>query len=148
MEIDFWKLATILVAGFIALVSWSQYSVNKEKFKLDLFAKRFQVFAATRKFLSVVLQKDNIIIEDIFEYRANTAEAEFLFDSDITDYLKKIDKMALSFYTLHETMKPLPVGEERSEKAGAISECSKWLTDQLPELKPKFSPYMKFKTWK
>lgn len=148
MEIDFWKLVTILVAGSVAWVSWSQYSVNKEKFKLDLFEKRFQVFVATRKLLFVVLQKANIMIEGLFEYRANTAEAAFLFDSDITDYLKKIDEMALSLHTLHETMKPLPVGEERSEKAKAISDHLRWLTDQLPELKPKFSPYMKFKTWK
>lgn len=148
MNIDFWKLVTILIAGFVAWVSWSQHSVSKEKFKLDLFEKRFLVFAATRKFLSIILQKANITLEDLFEYRANTAEAAFLFDSDITDYLKEIDNKALSLHTLREIMGPLRVGEERSEKAKAISEHLTWLTDQLPELKPTFSPYMKFKTWK
>lgn len=145
---DFWKLVTILIAGFVAWVSWSQHAVNKEKFKLDLFEMRFKVFAAVRKFLSVVLQKGNIALDDLFEYRANTAEATFLFEEDITDYLKEIDKKGLALMTLHETMAPLPVGDERSKKAEEISEHLGWLTDQLPELKPKFSPYMKFKTWK
>jgi len=148
MDMDFWKLVTVLVAAFATWISWSQYSINKEKFKLDLFQKRFLVFAATRKFLSVILRDANLKIEDLFEYRADTAEATFLFEQDITDYLKEIDEKSLSLWELHETIRPLPIGAERSQKAHEISEHLKWLNDQLPMLKPVFNPYMKFKTWK
>ncbi len=148
MDSDFWKIATVVIAGIVAWISWSQYSVSKEKFKLDLFEKRFQVFAATRKLLTIVMQRANIEIDDLFEFRANTGEAAFLFDTDITTYLSKIDKKVIRLHTLKEEMKSLPVGEKRSEKAEQISECLKWLGDQLPELKHQFGPYMKFKVWK
>ena len=54
--LDYWKLFTVLVAIFVACVSFQQYRINREKFKLDLFEKRFAVFAATRKLLSIVLR--------------------------------------------------------------------------------------------
>ncbi len=148
MDIDFWKIATVIIAGIVAWISWSQYSVSKEKFKLDLFEKRFQVFAATRKLLTVVMQRATIEIDDLFEFRANTGEATFLFNTDITTYLSEIDKNVIRLRTLKEQMKPLPVGEKRTEKNEQISECLKWLGDQLPELKYQFEPYMKFKVWK
>lgn len=145
--IDFWKLVTLVVATFATYVAYSQYVLGREKFKLDLFEKRFAVFAATRRLLTHVLHQANVSLEQFFEYRAGVAEATFLFDDDITDYLKSIDERALRLRTVLETMKPLPVGEARTKAAGEVSETTQWLLDQLPELKVRFSPYLKFRTW-
>ncbi|MBI4190997.1 MAG: hypothetical protein HY525_10725 [Betaproteobacteria bacterium] len=49
-EMDFWKLLTLLVAVFATYVAYRQYALGRERFKLDLFEKRFAVFAATRRF--------------------------------------------------------------------------------------------------
>ena len=48
-EMDFWKLLTILIAIFLPYVAYRQYRLDREKFKLDLFEKRFAVFVATRR---------------------------------------------------------------------------------------------------
>jgi hypothetical protein len=146
-EVDFWKLLTLLVAAFATYVAYRQYALGRERFKLDLFEKRFAVFAATRRLLSHVLHDADVSLEQLFEYRAGVAEATFLFDSDITDYLKSIDEKALRLRTIMETMKALPVGEARTKAAGEVSEATQWLTEQLPELKNRFSPYLKFRTW-
>lgn len=146
-EIDFWKLMTILLAAFVAWVAYQQYSLGREKFKLDLFEKRFAVFAATRQLLILILRDANISLEQFFEFRASVEEASFLFDSDITAYLDSIGEKALRLRTLTEMMKPLPVGVQRSDPQ-EIVEMLKWLTDQLPELKVRFGPYLKFRAWK
>ena len=146
-ELDFWKLVTVLVAVFAAYVAYRQYTLGREKFKLDLFDKRFSVFAATRRFLTHVLQQANVSMEQLFEYRAGVAEATFLFDDGIVDYLTSIDERALRLWTSMETMKPLPVGEARAKAANEVSEALQWLTDQLPELKIRFGPYLRFRTW-
>lgn len=148
MDLDFWKLVTILVAGFAAYVAYQQFRLGREKFKLDLFEKRFSVFAGTRRLLSQVLTDGDIKLEYLFEFRAAVAEATFLYESDITSYLDEIDKKALHLNALREEMKPLPVGAERSRLAGEISETLGWLTDQLPQLKIRFAPYLKFRVWK
>ena len=61
--------------------------------------------------------------------------------------LKSIDETALRLRTVMETMKPLPVGEVRTKAAGEVAEAVQWLTGQLPELKVRFAPYLKFRTW-
>lgn len=83
----------------------------------------------------------------LLEYRAGIAEATFLFDEDIVDYLKPVDEKALQLWTATESMKPLPVGEARTKAAGEVSEAVQWLIEQLPELKNRFAPFLRFRTW-
>ena len=97
---DFWKLITILTAAFVAYVAYRQYSIGREKFKLDLFEKRFAVFAGARRLLTHVLLNADVSLEQLFEYRASVGEATFLFDDDITDYLRSIDEKAQGFAPL------------------------------------------------
>ena len=52
----------------------------REKSKLDLFEKRFSVYKAARKFLSIILRDAKIELADLFEYLGNTQDAVFLFD--------------------------------------------------------------------
>ena len=145
---DFWKLVTVLIAAFASYIAYRQWVLGREKFKLDLFEKRFAVFAATRKFLTHVLTAANVSIEQLFEYRAGIAEGTFLFDDDITDYLKSIDEKALRLHTTMEVMASLPVGDDRARASAEASDLIRWLTDQLPELKIRFAPYLKFRTWR
>ena len=147
-DVDFWKLLTVLVALFAAWIALQQYRVARNKLKLDLFEKRFSVFAGTRKFLSLLLQKGDVALDDLFSYRASIAEADFLFEEDLVKYLREIDRRALGLHTTTGTMKPLPVGDERSRLAQRSSDEIGWLTDQLPELKNQFGPYMSFRKWK
>ena len=145
--VDFWKLLTILTAAFVAYVAYQQFRLGRERFKLDLFEKRLAVFVAARLLLTHALRNANVTLEQLFEYRASTGQATCLFDDDITDYLRSLDEKALELLTLTETMKPLPVGAERSKAARDISETTKWLLNQLPQLKTRFGPYLKFRTW-
>jgi hypothetical protein len=87
-------------------------------------------------------------LKPLWEYRAAIGEATFLFDAEITEYLEEIYKRAVSLYTNDEIRKSLPGGPERSQRAADMSNDLGWLLDQLPELKIRFSPYMKFEIWR
>ena len=113
--LDYWKLLTVLLAVFAAYIAYQQFRLQREKFKLDLFEKRFQVFAASRKLLSIILQDARLELKDLFEYRGAVAEAAFLFGEDITTYLREIDKKALRMHSLHDKLKGISPGEERSK---------------------------------
>jgi len=149
-----WKLvtvlnagSTVLIAAFVAWIGCRQYRLGREKFKLDLFDKRFLVFAATRRFLTHVLKQGNVSMEQLFEYRGGIAEATFLFDDSTVDYLESIDERALRLWASTENLRSLPVGEARTKTAEEISEVLQWLTNQLPVLKTKFGPYLGFRRW-
>jgi hypothetical protein len=83
------ELLTVLVAGFAVYIAYQQYRLQREGFKLDLFEKRFAVFAASRNLLSIVLRDARINSDDLFEYRVAVSEATFLFDEDLSKYLEK-----------------------------------------------------------
>ena len=144
---DFWKLLTLLLAGFGAYLAYQQFRLSREKFKLDLFEKRFSIFSGTRLFLSHILADGKVELKTIFEYRAAIAEASFLFKPDVTDYLEEIYRRAVHMNALAMKLTAVPVGEERNklvdEEGGELT----WLTDQLPELKVKFGPYLQFHVW-
>ena len=93
---DYWKLLTVLVAAFAVYIAYQQYRIQKERFKLDLFERRFEVFASTRRLLSIILRDAKFDLKDLFAYRADVAEATFSSDEDITNYLEKIYKEGTS----------------------------------------------------
>ena len=146
--LDFWKLLTVLIAALVLWVQFRQFRTDRAKLKLDLFEKRFQVFAATRRLLTQVLHDPNIDLKVLFEYRSATGEASFLFAEDIASYLKQIDGRTLHLDTLHQTMEGLPRGQKRSELTREIESETLWLTDQLPELATRFGPYLSFARWR
>lgn len=49
------SVITVLIGTFVAFVRFMQYRVSRDKFKLDLFEKRFSVYKATHVFLTHIL---------------------------------------------------------------------------------------------
>lgn len=145
---DVWKGLTLLIGGGVGYVAYQQFSLARERFKLDLFEKRFTVFAAARTLLSVVLRDADAPLDRVFEYRAAVGHATFLFDSDITSYLDEIDRKAVRLHFTMQRMAERPVVADHHKVIEENHQLLTWLTDQLPELKGRFEPYLKFRTWK
>ena len=138
---------TIMIGLFVAYTAYNQYRLSKEKFKLDMFDKRYGVYKNTYVFL-IKIRDTKIEMEDILEFKAGTQDSVFLFKEDIPDYLKNINNKAFELWGIHKSLDGVPKGEERSKMCRKITELSGWLRSQLPELKNIFAPYLKFKTWK
>jgi hypothetical protein len=149
MKVEYvFTILTIINAFFVAFVVFMQFRLSKDKFKLDLFDKCYGVYKNTQVFLTKILRDAKIEMEDIFEFRAGTQDSVFLFKEDIPNYLKNIDNKALDLWEIHKSLDGVPKGEERSKMCRKQTELLGWLTSQLPELKNKFAPYLKFKTWR
>ena len=142
------QILTIIIGATVAWVASQQYFLAREKFKLDLFEKRFAVYKATQQFLSDIFAEAKLDSTKLFEFRRDTQDAVFLFGDEIVEYLKTLDRKALQMRTLQRQFEPLPVGEERSrlcEEEGAIV---KELSNELSRLSEVFSSYLKFRVWK
>jgi len=138
---------TIIIGASVAYTAYNQYRLSKEKFKLDMFDKRYGVYKNTQVFLSKFLINPKIEMKDFLEFRAGTQDSVFLFKDDIPNYLEDIHKKAFDFWEIRRDLDGAQ-GDERSEMVREKTELFRWLHNQLPELKNKFAPYLKFKTWK
>ncbi len=139
---------TIAIGFFVAFTAYNQYRLSKGKFKLDLFEKRFSIYKGTQVFLTHILVKAKVDIELIHQFRADTQDATFLFDADITKYLKEIDSKSLELWQIRNELEDVPKGQKRSEMCRVQTKAIGWLTSQLPVLKEKFAPYLEFKRWR
>ncbi len=145
---NFWKAVTVLLAVGGVYIAYQQFRLGRERLKLDLFEKRFAVFAAVRRFLSAIAAEGKFQMEQLFEYRRSVAEASFLFESDITTFIEEIDKHALRLWVVKEKDSVTPLGDEKVRLADGWGKEMMWLTEQLSELKLKFAPYLKFAVWR
>ena len=137
-------IATLIVGSAVAIIAWQQWRVARDKLRLDLFDRRYKVFEATRKFLTMTVKKARFDDAQLFEFCAGIADAEFLFGNDVVDYLAQIRKRALEARAHHEELQSLPVGDERSRRVQAKTDQILWSGDQLDLMIKTFSPYLNF----
>lgn len=134
----------VVIAAIVAYIAWQQHKTNRDKLRLDLYNKRYEVFSSLKILLAHILQQGSIKLEQVNEFTRATREAVFLFDEDIETYLETVRIKALDLWEAKETMEPLPVGGERSAKAREITELCGWLCNQNKVAIDKFGKYLKF----
>ena len=93
-----------------------------------------------------ISSRDARFFEDsqLFEFNAGTSDAEFLFGSEVVDYLAEIRKRSLDMRLHQKLYEPLPVGDERSRHVQAHHDHLVWLADQLTAMSKTFRPYLGF----
>jgi hypothetical protein len=135
----------LLLGGFAAYVAYEEYRRAREKFKVELFSKQFAVFAATRILLTHIKRDGQLLhFKDLWNYRAATWDATFLFDKEIAEYLEDIYQHAIKLHADGKMMETVVGHDKRSHLATAISENLRWLNNQLPALTNRFAPYMRW----
>ena len=81
-------LLVVLVAVGVALM---QYYLQRQQWKQQMFAKRFEVYAAVNRLLSAALNSNGLL--DSAEYDRfvfETRPAKFMFGSDVASFINEI----------------------------------------------------------
>lgn len=141
----FSPIATLIVSLIVGYIAWQQWQVARAKLRLDLFDRRYKVYDATRKFLAGIMSEPTFSDSQLFTFYAGTSDAEFLFDSEVVDYLAQIRKRALDMRLHQKLYAPMGVGEEqRSSHIEKEQEQLLWLTEQITAMTKTFAPYLGF----
>jgi hypothetical protein len=137
-----------LVIGAIAVwIAHRHAAVTKAKFTLELFEKRHDVFLATWKFLSDLVQKNPVTTTDIFNFSTNTANAKFLFGNDIVQFLDDAKLKGIRLGTAEYTLSRPPSEEARNEAYAERHELVSWVENELKQVKDRFKPYLDLSRW-
>jgi hypothetical protein len=145
IPIYLWQpLATCFVGLMVAFIAFYQMKVAHDKLRLDLYDRRYKIYQATKKFVVMTLKANDYSYSQMFEFYADTTDAVFLFDSDVVDYLKQIEKRVIESRRIYDSFQPLPVGVERTRLCDEEQSHRLWLTDQITAMTKTFTPYLGF----
>ncbi|MEE9337722.1 MAG: hypothetical protein V3U87_06555 [Methylococcaceae bacterium] len=75
-----------LMAGFLVYIAYQQLETNRNKLKLDLYTKRFEVYSVSLKFYQE-LSNDGASRGLVREFIEKKEAAKFLFSTDPSIYL-------------------------------------------------------------
>lgn len=139
---------TAFLAAIVAWTGYQQHKLSKDKFKLDLFEKRFAVYKGIRRFLSHTLQNGLPSKDTLMELAITTQDAAFLFGPKVSNYIESIRTRALMMKTVHEKYKDLSPCDEKSRLIDKEQKIFEDLSNDLLTLNHVFMPYLKFSKWK
>ncbi len=130
------KILTFTIACLGLLIAYQQFQINSQKLKLDLFEKRYAVFDALKTIINQVTHHATINNDHINEYKINIADAKFLFNDDVNDYLQTVLNKSAALL-LYQTKKELD-----NEHLVIL-----WFGEELDKYQNSFMPYMSFHGW-
>jgi hypothetical protein len=144
-------VAVIVIPVIGAWLAWQQVQIARVKLQHDLYDRRYRVFDAARRLLAEIGVHRSPSEEAVRAFVLGTSDAPFLFDDDLTSYLKDIQRRALEmksqYQMLHATdsnsMPIIQVGEQRANASNAANEHWLWLVEQLDGTVDKFKPFLK-----
>lgn len=143
--IDFLSAAlTPVIALITVYIAYQQYRTNKIRLQHDLYERRVEVFRGVLQLLSAVLRQGGVVSEDIVNLVRSTSEKEFLFDNDICQYINDIYSKGVELWSIREQLRDSDLidKQDKSMLLKKQSELLMWLTDQLPQVRKKFSKYL------
>jgi hypothetical protein len=94
-------LAAITALGLSARLAYAQRRIQEGQLKQSLYDKRYAVFLAVEEFLMHVLRENGsvkLLGEEFRRFRYALEQAEFLFKTDVTNYMKQLDKTVQYLY--------------------------------------------------
>src|SRR3972149_5559414 len=81
-------LLTPLIGVIATAIIIMQYFLQRDRWKLDLFDKRYPIYVSTKKYIAKIVQEAKVTYLDLDEFLRLTKDSEFLFGNDVNAYLK------------------------------------------------------------
>jgi hypothetical protein len=126
-----------------AAIAQQQAELATVRLQHELYDRRFAIFEAARNFfVHQIYVYGNVSDESYKSYFKGTADAVFLLDETVTDYLEEIRTKALRLKWLNEKIRSIEAGDERIKATADENEILNWFYDQDQVLIEKFKPFL------
>lgn len=144
----------VMIAGilstFAVIVSVLSFFVASEKFRLDLYNKRFEIYNRTVRFYQLLMKSNGINDDDVFlsarnDFITASRESQFLFspESGIPDLLLRLNKASFIITGLRETQREMPV-EQKIALQKQFGDALMLWNESLEPLEVMMSPYLNY----
>lgn len=144
---DWIDILTALLTPTIAIlgiyIAYQQWYTNRNKLKIDLFDKRFQIFESIKKFIANILTSGKVEDGDAIQFLRDIKSVRFLFE-DNADILKLTNEIYTKANKLHalEKTESKSSGEDLKKNLDKQDEIMKWYQEQLINIDEIFKKYL------
>jgi hypothetical protein len=142
-------LLTPLIALIATYIAWQQWQANKLKLKMERYERRLRVYQEVVKMLKTCANGELREFSVIVDFGAATADGDFLFGSEIRQYIDEISTHAAKLRSVNVQYKdfkqPIPAGYDHEKIVNEIGTQTAWFVEQLVEklvAKNKFEKYL------
>jgi len=139
-------LLTPLIAIVATYIAWQQWRTNRQKLNLERYDRRLRVYEEVRKILSIILRDANASTDDLLKFRTYVSEADFLFGSEIPEYINEIYKHGLNLWKWNQQYRDYtqekPEGYDHNKVVEEMHNELTWLTEQFEPAKEMFKKYL------
>lgn len=140
------SLLTPVIAAIAVLIAYEQWRTNALKVRIDLFDRRMEVYEAATVLIWKAITAAKLDSAELNEFRAGTAKAAFLFDQEVTDYLKTVDdqgvELAIACSEYRDSTQEQPEGYDHQDVVRRKHTALKWLMNQPKPMKDLFRKHM------
>ncbi len=131
-------MTTTLVAVF-------QWRLEKQKWRLSLYDKRFETYRAVMEFVSLMVHQAKCTHADEIAFLQKASQNRFLFEADIQAYIELIYKQSVEKNHLQQALANSR-GDSRLDHRKTLAEqshaLSLWFGDQFKVAEAKFGRYI------
>jgi hypothetical protein len=135
-------IALIVISCLGSWIAFKQVRIAAAKLNLDLYDRRFRVFEAARHFVGRFLIEGGFTPEDITKFSSGVADAIFLFDGEVKNYLDGLREKAF-VYRKKDRQSKTASDDKIEEIVDDLAKMEDELTDEFPRLIEVFKPYLK-----
>ncbi len=142
-------IVTALVAIWVAWINFSQWKTNREKLRLDLYEKRFQIYLRVLAFYQQIVvwedREDQVALQEPFF--AAFRESQFMFPpkSRVFDLLSEFHQRSffvVKFTVARKKLEGMP--REQMDPFKTRTENVNWLLESMGKIEKAVMPYLSF----
>jgi hypothetical protein len=135
-------LLTPVLAVIASIILVKQYRVEKNRWRLALYDKRYAVYEAAMSFIAGIVRTGTATNEALFEYLRACRDKEFLFGSKVQELLGNIYNKANEIVTADSLLKSNLPANQVADLCQRKQQLQLWLGKQFEVTKAEFSPYL------
>jgi hypothetical protein len=143
-------LLTPLIAIVAVYIAWQQSKTAKQKLTLDTYDRNLRIYEEVKKFLLIIIREGDVGFDEAIKFRSSVSEADFLFGSEIVQYIDEIYTRAINLRLWNEEYRDYtqtkPEGYDHSKVVEEKHKELVWLAAQLEPAKEKFRKYLSIKS--
>ena len=137
----------LVIAGASVYIAWQQKRIADIRLRHELYDRRLKVYDAAKSLLVAHLINGKLSGDDYIAYRRGTADAVFLLDAGVVEYLGALQKRAERLMRLRTEQAEIREDMTQETKYHKLVDESAhietWLTQQFDILIAKFKPAMR-----
>lgn len=138
-------LLTPMLAIVAAMIAIFQWRLERQKWRLSLYDKRFETYRAITEFVSFICISGHCSHDVEILFLQKAGRNEFLFGPEIKEYINEIYSKSLKKNQLHDAI--LTHRSESSDGMRGIlaeqeGEIADWFAEQFNVVREKFAPYI------